>query len=253
MSDLLSSEAQELLFDYERSQEERALAEIEAEHRAGGKAVHYTGERWMKANPDKGALALRLLGRGESVRAVSEFLGVHDRILARVAETYASELEALKKQTGMRLRHVTRLSVDELLDRLTDPAKREKISAKDLAIIIGIASDQAREHEGGPSQRIEISVRSGKDVDVDAYLAGIREVEDAASRVMSSRAGESAPIGGAPAALPAPQDPAADPAAPLFDAIAYLESLPVARDTQSDMVSDGCCTESTENMEEPLQ
>lgn len=163
----------------------------------------WTGDRLFFANPQVYGAIAKLLARGMPYREIAEILEVSVNSVCAVAYREGTPIETLRERIGRLGLDVAQLTLETIRDLLADPVGRTKISAKDLAIIHGIATTNAQLLLGGPTARIDTTTASVPDH--EAYLAYLKNVTPSATGLGAGNpaAKEAAPAlpGGAPDAL----------------------------------------------------
>ena len=173
----------------------------------------WTGDRLFLANPQVYGAIARLLARGMTYREIADILQVSVNTVCGVVYREQIPIETLRERIGRLGLDVAQLSLESIRELLADPEARRKISAKDLAIIHGIAATNAQLFTGGPTARIE--AQQPVQLTHDAYLDAIKNVT--VPNVIkeltapTSSGGETAPANGA---LSAPGVIEIDPAQP---------------------------------------
>lgn len=134
----------------------------------------WTGDRLFFAHPQMYRAITKLLARGEPYRAIAELLEVSVNTVCGVAYREGIPIETLRERIGRLGLDVATLSLEAIRDLLSDPIYRMKITAKDLAIINGIATTNAQLLLGGATARIDTTTASVPDH--EAYLAFLKTV-----------------------------------------------------------------------------
>lgn len=167
----------------------------------------FTGERLFSSNPKLYRAIAKLLARGETYREIADICQVSTQTVTGVAYREAIPVETLRERLGRVGFDVARLSLEALLELLSDPVTRAKISAKDLAVIHGIAFNNAQLALGGATARVEL--RDIAEPGHADYLRMVQQAEQAAAQAKEPKnvtgtgsCGETPETKGA--ALPAP-------------------------------------------------
>lgn len=134
----------------------------------------FTGERLFFSNPQLYSSIVKMLARDMPYREVEDILGVSVNTVCGVAWREKTSIETVRNSLGRVGLDVSRLSLEEIRSRLADPEERKKISAKDLAVIHGIATTNAQLMLGGATARIETPVVTPPTH--DAYAEFIKNV-----------------------------------------------------------------------------
>ena len=136
--------------------DELDLAGLPAEAYADAEARgRFTGERLFLQNPKLYGAVAKLLARGETYREIADLCQVSTQTVTGVAYREAIPVETLRERLGRIGFDVARLSMEAMLELLSDPIARMKISAKDLSVIYGIAVSNSQLLLGGATARIE--------------------------------------------------------------------------------------------------
>lgn len=141
---------------------------------ASDAAGRFTGERIFLKNPQIYRAIASLLGRSMPYREIADVCSVSINTVCGVAFRERVPIETIRERIGRIGLDVAQLTLEAIRDVMADPVARAKVSAKDLAIIFGIATTNAQLLLGGATSRIE----SG-DISVpahDEYLAFLRTV-----------------------------------------------------------------------------
>ena len=168
----------------------------------------FTGERLFSSNPKLYTVIVRLLGRGMTYRAIAEVCEVSENTVCGVSFREQIPIEALRERMGRLGLDVSQLTLEAILELLVDPAARKKISAKDLAIIHGIATTNAQLLLGGATSRVE-TPQPLKPTHA-TYLELIQTVTATGSGAETAETKEAAPAPGPepePPATPGPDTP----------------------------------------------
>lgn len=169
----------------------------------------FTGERLFSTNPKLYHAIAKLLARGETYREIAEICQVSTQTVTGVAYRERVPIETLRERIARVGLDVSRLSLEAMLEILSDPVQRAKVSIKDLAVVHGIATSNSQLLGGGATARVEVSdtSRPGHD-DYDRLLAEARAEAARRREINVTATGLSAgkPVAneGAPAALTAP-------------------------------------------------
>jgi len=152
----------------------------------------FTGERLFSGNPQLYHAVAKLLGRGQmSYREIAEVCQISVNTVCGIAYRESLPIETIRERLSRIGFDVTRLSLEALRDLLADPERRKQVSAKDLAIISGIGTQNSQLMSGGATARFndeQVSPPSHDD-----YLKAIRNVTPTGSGPGTPAAKESAP------------------------------------------------------------
>lgn len=135
---------------------------VEAEQRGT-----FSGERLFLLHPRIYRAVAKMLAQGESYIAIESLLEVSPSTIRSVREREGVTIEAERARVGQTALDVARLSFETLRERLEDPIQRAKLSAKDLAVMAGIATQNGQLLNGGPTARMETTQGAPSH---DAYL-----------------------------------------------------------------------------------
>lgn len=166
----------------------------------------FTAERIFAQNPKLYRAIVALLARGLPYREVSEICGVSVNTVCAVCHREGTPVETLRERIGRLGMDVAALTMEAIRELLADPEWRQAASLRDLAIVHGIAFQNAQLALGGATSRMELGTAAPAPTHED-YLAFVRNVT-------GSSAGNPAQKGALPAAVPAAVDVQADPVPP---------------------------------------
>lgn len=137
----------------------------------------FTGERLFFTNRPLYEAVAKLIARELPYREISEVCGVSSNTVCGIAWRERVSIETQRQLIGRLGFDVARLSLEAIRDRLSDPEQTKKISAKDLAVIHGIATTNAQLLLGGATARIESpDVKPPSHDDYLAYLKNVTPV-----------------------------------------------------------------------------
>lgn len=170
----------------------------------------FTGERLFLSNPKLYRAIAKLLARGETYREIADICQVSTQTVTGVAYREGVPVETLRERLGRIGLDVARLSLEAMLELLSDPETRKKVGPKDLAVIFGIATSNSQLLLGGATARVE--TRDVSEPGHEDYLCMIAEAQAAARRgeinvtpaPTGLDAGNPSPKEGSASALPAP-------------------------------------------------
>jgi len=167
----------------------------------------FTGERLFFRNPQLYSAIAKLLARGLTYREIADVAGVSVNTVCGVAFREGVPIETLRQRIGRLGLDVAHLTMECIRELLADPDWRRTASAKDLAIIHGIAFTNAQLALGGATARIETTDTTPPGH--DDYLAYLRNVTPAPTGLAAGNPGQKEPPSGAPGgpALDVPAEP----------------------------------------------
>lgn len=177
-----------------------AYADFEARGR-------FTGERLFFRNRQVYDAIVKLLARGLTYREIADVCGVSVNTVCGVCFREGVSIETLRSRIGRIGLDVAHLTMECIRDLLADPAWKLTASAKDLAIIHGIAFQNAQLALGGATARIETTDTTPPGH--DDYLAYVRDVTPAPTGLAAGNPGQKTLPAGAPGgpAINVPTDP----------------------------------------------
>jgi hypothetical protein len=165
-----------------------ALLEVDAEglpaaaYALGERAGQFTGERIFSTNPKLYRVIVALLARSVPYREISEICGVSVNTVCAVSQREGVPVETIRERVGRIGLDVAYLTMEAIRDLMADPEWRRAASARDLAIIHGIAFQNAQLALGGVTSRIEtVEANPGH----DDYLKFLRTVTEVTASVAS--------------------------------------------------------------------
>lgn len=174
----------------------------------------FTGERLFSSNPALYGAITKLLSRGHTYREIAEVCSVSVNTVCGVAYREVRSVETLRERIGRLGLDVAQLSMECIRELLTDPDWRRAATAKDLAIIHGIAFTNAQLALGGATARLETTdvSRPGHD-DYLRYLQNVTPT-GLAGGIAEQKGLPGSPGGPALDVAAAPIPPAADQGKP---------------------------------------
>lgn len=117
----------------------------------------YTAERLRSQRPAIYAECVRMLSGGASMRAVTRALGLHHYTICAVANAEPIAIEALKKRNANLARIGATLTVETIIEAVSDAARRGDLTVADaqrLAIVFGVLTDKSELLSGGATARV---------------------------------------------------------------------------------------------------
>lgn len=139
----------------------------------------WTGDRLFFAQPQIYGAIAKLLARGLPYREIGEILEVSVNTVCGVAYREGTPIETLRQRIGRLGLDVSQLTLEAIRDLLADPVSRLKMTAKDLAIVHGIATTNAQLLLGGATARIESAPTAVPDH--EAYIQYLKNVTPSAT------------------------------------------------------------------------
>lgn len=127
--------------------------EAYAEGEARGR---FTGDRLFFQNPKLYHAIVRLLARGLPYREVAEICQVSTNTVCGVSAREGVPVETLRERIARLGFDVAELTMEAIRDLLADPLARREMGLKDLAIVHGIAVQNAQLLAGAATARIEV-------------------------------------------------------------------------------------------------
>lgn len=121
------------------------------------KAGRFTGDRIFSQNPKLYHVIVSLLARAIPYREISEICQVSVNTVCAVCQREGVPIETIRDRIGRLGLDVAALSLEAIRDLLANPEWRKAVSAKDLAIITGIAFTNAQLALGGATTRLEVN------------------------------------------------------------------------------------------------
>ena len=147
-------------------------ADVYARNEASGR---FTGERIFSTNPKLYHAIAALLARDLPYREISEICSVSTNTVCAVCLREGVPIETIRERVGRVAFDVAFLSIEAARDMLADPARRVKLSAKELILLFGIATQNAQLLLGGATSRMD-TVPTQPAPGHDDYLAYVRKV-----------------------------------------------------------------------------
>lgn len=118
--------------------------------------ARFTAERIFSTNPRIYRAIVNLLARSVPYREISEICGVSVNTVCAVCHREGTPVETIRERIGRLGLDVAQLTLEAIRDLLADPEWRKVASARDLAIIHGIAFTNAQLALGGATSRPEV-------------------------------------------------------------------------------------------------
>lgn len=115
----------------------------------------YTAERFRRLNPAAFARVVELLAAGTGKRRISEMVRCSIHTVLAVAQLHPESVAIAKLRLGQQFTNLAGLASEAVIDDIADPERAAKISAKDKAIIAGIANQHGQLLTGGATARVE--------------------------------------------------------------------------------------------------
>lgn len=135
----------------------------------------WTGERLFSQRPMVYRACAKLLARGDmGYREIADLLEISTNTVCGVAYREGITIETIRERLGRKFMDLATLSVETALELLNDPVRRRTLSAKDLGILAGIATERGQLLLGGATQRIDHGDMTPPDH--AAYLDAIKNV-----------------------------------------------------------------------------
>lgn len=137
----------------------------------------YTGERFLKLQPDKAKAVLAMLAAGASIRMIQSKLGVHHRTVAAVRDSQAFELKEFAAELGKRS---TLLGADIMAMMQEDMPTVKIETAKDvqhMAVSAAKLAEVGQLLTGGATARVESVGGKAKGDEMGDFAETIIEME----------------------------------------------------------------------------
>ena len=156
--------------------EQLQLLEEESTLIASEKAQHlFTGENVRQRDPIRYQKIVDMLAQGCSFRHVAEMFRCSRNLVAAIAKTGA--VEPHKQRIASKLRIVTEVCTERILERVMDDKQAADVSLRDLSIALGVAADKSQVLSGGASQIIQVDINDPGRDDYQALLAGHKAID----------------------------------------------------------------------------
>lgn len=136
-------------------------------------AGRFTGDRIFSTNRRLYNAIVALLGRSVPYREISEICGVSVNTVCGIAQREGVPIETIRERIGRLAMDVAALTVEAMRDMLADPEQRRRLTFKDLAIAMGISTQNGQLLLGGATSRME--THEAKPTH-EEYLDAIRNV-----------------------------------------------------------------------------
>lgn len=173
----------------------------------------WTGERLFSQRPMVYRACAKLLAAGQmGYREIADLLEISTNTVCGVAFREGITIETIRERLGRKFMDVATLSVEAALELLSDPQRRRLLSAKDLGILAGIATERGQLLLGGATQRIDHGDMSPPDH--SAYFEAIKNVTPTGSAAGNPAPNEAIDVGSR-ATLPPASSPSESAQEPL--------------------------------------
>lgn len=149
------------------------------ETEAGGeKGLHreFTGARLFDRRPETYMAVIALTAEGLGAIRIGKLLKVSPNTVLAVREREGDCVDIEKERISRGGRNIARMCIEGLEEALSDPVQREKISAKDLAIIHGVMVEKSELLAGLPTSRTDHGKREPNADDFNEYLANMKRI-----------------------------------------------------------------------------
>jgi hypothetical protein len=177
---ILGSGAQLALLDVDQAGLPAAAYEL------GEQAARFTAERIFSTNPRLYRAIAALLARSLPYREISEICGVSVNTVCAVSLREGVPIETIRERIGRLAMDVAMLTMEAIRDLLADPDWRKVASARDLAIIHGIAFQNAQLALGGATSRMELGAAAPAPSH-DDYLRYVRNVTGSSGEIPAQK------------------------------------------------------------------
>ena len=156
----------------------------------------YTGARFFELNP-KAYRAIIKLSAAYPPCEIADLLEVSEHTVNAVQTRECQSVAERKEDLATRCLRGARLSVEEIIHRLSDPEERKKIPANVLGPWAGILTEKHELLTGGATARVEHTAEasdSGAWAKFSATLKVIHKMDSSAGKVAAKEAGRLSPI-----------------------------------------------------------
>lgn len=134
----------------------------------------FTGERLFLKHPEKYKLVLALTAAGVGQIRMAEILSISPNTVRAVQEREGRPIDIEKEKLSKLCMHAAGLAVEGIVEDLSDPTRRKKVSAKDKAIIAGVMAEKGLLTAGEATGRIEVIDGTPGHDDFNSYLSGLK-------------------------------------------------------------------------------
>jgi hypothetical protein len=156
--------------------EQLQLIDMESTLVASEKAQHlFTGENVRQRDPVRYQKIVDMLAQGCSFRHVAEMFRCSRNLVTAIAKSGA--VEPHKQRIASKLRIVTEVCTERIMERIMDDKQAEEVSLRDLSIALGVAADKSQVLSGGASQIIQVDINDPGRDDYQALLAGHKAID----------------------------------------------------------------------------
>ncbi len=158
--------------------------DIFREDEAGDKygVREFTAARFFSNEPEKYRTIISLVAEGLGVIRIGKLLKVSPNTVMAVRDREGEIVDIEKERISRAARSAARMCIEGIIEDLSDPERRKKISARDKSIIHGVLIEKSELLSGGATSRVEIKNADPSHDDFNAYidslpLADIQEMD----------------------------------------------------------------------------
>jgi transposase len=134
----------------------------------------YTAAQFLRNEPFKGRIVIKLLARGFGQREIAEIAGCHVRTVRRIVEAMPEEIATETDRLKRKIRIGRKMLMDSILADVEDEDKMAKTPTRDKAVTLGILGDQLK--SGGPAS-VTININAPDHRDLESYLAKLQPAD----------------------------------------------------------------------------
>jgi hypothetical protein len=139
----------------------------------------YTAERLFARQPEKYRLVVSLLAERLGILKIARLLKpLHPATVMAVRDREGVAIEIEKKELARLCHHGAHLALEGVVEDMADPARRNKVGARDKAVIAAVCIDKGQLLSGEATSRLELTEINLSEHDaLNDYIAGLRRAQ----------------------------------------------------------------------------
>lgn len=137
----------------------------------------FTGDRLFVRDPERYRAIVTLMAQGAGILKIAKLLNVSAHTVIAVRDREGAAIAIEKERLSNAARAGAQLCVEGIVEDLASDEARQKISARDKAIIMGVLTEKSELLAGGATHRIEFVKAEAGHNDFNAYLDKMRRVD----------------------------------------------------------------------------
>lgn len=136
--------------------------------------MEFTGERLFSRDPDRYMLIVGLLAEGTGIGRIGRLLHVSPNTVMAVRDREGTAIDMVRERLAKRATYGAELCIEAIIEDLSDPKARSRISTRDKSIIAGVLADKGELLAGKPTVRVETSSAEPGHGQILSYLESLR-------------------------------------------------------------------------------